>query len=184
MLKCLFWLWWLLPPAAPGPALYLKRLPGHPDQACITYYEDSLRRRAVHPPFLTLLTRIHGQNVTYFIWLRGNLFNAIRLTDSTVSRSLTNQPQHFAVLLNPGKLAILQAEDRLKFKPPVNPGATDILFVETSPQPYLVEYGSGAGYVLDPARDANRRYFFQVLRQDLSRLDANWQPAGRYLRRY
>ena len=161
MLYCIYWLSWLLPPTGPGPAPYLKYLPGHLAQARVTFYRDSLQRRAVRPPFLTFLTSAHGQNVTYFIWLQGNSLNAIRLTDSTVSRPPTNKSQHFASLLNPGKLAVRQAEDRLKFKPPVNPGTTDILFVETSKQPYLVEYGRGAGYVLDAARDADRRYFFK-----------------------
>lgn len=174
---------WLLPTAARGQAP-LQYLPGYLDKAKVNFYKDSLRRRAVRSPFFTFLTSERGQPVTYFMWLHGDLLSAIKLTDSTVSRPLTGQPQRFNRLLSMPKLAIRQAEDRLKFRPPVNPLTTDLLFVDAGAHPYLVAYGSGAGYVLNPAQNAARNYFFQILRQDVAALAARWQPAGRYTRRY
>jgi hypothetical protein len=175
---------WLLPAAARGQGAYLHYLPSYLDKAKVNFYKDSLQRRAVRPPFFTFLTSERGQPVTYFMWLRGDLLSAIKLTDSTVSRPLTGQPQRFNRLLSMPKLAIRQAEDRLKFRPPVNPLTTDLLFVDAGARTYLVAYGNGAGYVVNPAQNAARHYFFQVLRQDVAALAAHWQPAGRYTRRY
>lgn len=170
--------------ATKGPCQspYIRSFPFHLDERIIHSFRDSLKRERRSDRFVTFLTHQREQDITYFIWAENNQLRVVQVTDSTVSTPLPCPQLRFLWALDLPRLAVRQAEDRLRFMPPLNPKSTNSALVETAGRRYLIQQGNSANYVLDRTKDQARAAFFRQLVEGLAPLQGHWHVARAYER--
>ncbi|MBG8552557.1 hypothetical protein [Hymenobacter guriensis] len=165
-----------------GQDPYVRHAPYYPDQRLTHPLQDSLQRNGLSTRFITLLTQHQHHDITYFIWFENHRMQVVQITDSTLSAPLICRSQRFSAVLDLPQLAIRESENRLRFVPPANARGTDIAWLEIDGQPYLIEHGPSAGYILAKTKNTSRTAFFRLLKQDLATLQRQWQVARAYTR--
>jgi hypothetical protein len=141
---------------------------------------DSLRKLKVDT-FFVFLTLKKNHPVTYFLWLKDGSAEALRITDSTIS-NVHEIFEHFIKKMDLKNLAVRESEDKLRFKPPIDPAQSDLVLINISNKSYIIEYGRNPHYQLDPDRNKIRKDFIGSIKSDLKLVSGKWKSNRKYFR--
>ncbi|MBS1580365.1 MAG: hypothetical protein JST29_12075 [Bacteroidetes bacterium] len=139
------------------------------DSKIVKQYRDSLNQKFIDT-VIVYMTKEEEQEVTYLIWILQNEMDFIKVTDTCIYTSSRYYSQTFSKKLKPYEVAILKYEDQLKFVPPFNFNAIEVIIFYLKGQSYLVERGDVRNYVLDKRRTKKREELFNNLKKDLYHL--------------